>query len=152
MFDYKMEHVFSYCALIQPPVVVSPTDGDIRLNFYVTGGEITGPRLVGKILPIGADWMVLRKDGVALLDVRAAFESHDGAHIDISYNGIIDIGPDGHDRFVRGDLPEVLHIRAAPRFRTAHPDYLWMNRCQFINVGAVWLQSGEVRYDVYALS
>ncbi len=41
--------------------------------------------------------------------------------------------------------------RVVPRFLTAHPDYLWLNRLQCIGVGQVNLESLEVAYDVYAL-
>lgn len=151
MIKYEMEHICTYRATIHPPVVVSPTDGDIRMNFYVSGGEVWGPKLKGKVLPVGADWLTLRKDGVAVLDVRAAFESHDGAHIDVTYNGIIDFGAEGHAKFLRGEVPDLIQIRSAPRMRTAHPAYEWLNRVQLINVGEGKLKQNEVTYDVYAL-
>lgn len=151
MIAYEMEHICTYRATLQPPVVVSPTDGDIRINFYVTGGEVWGPKLKGRVLPIGGDWLLLRKDGVAVLDVRAALESHDGAHIDVAYNGIIDMGEDGHAKFLRGEIPDLIKIRSAPRMRTAHPAYAWLNRIQCVNVGEGRLKQNEVTYDVYAL-
>lgn len=151
MFKYQMQHVFTYKATVQAPVAVSPSDGDVRLNFYVEGGEVWGPRLKGKVLPVGGDWLTLRKDGVCTLDVRAALESDDGAHIDVAYNGILDMGPEGHAAFLRGEVPEQVRIRAAPRLRTAHPAYAWMNRVQFINIGEGHLREGVVQYDVYAL-
>lgn len=152
MLKYSMEHVFSYKATLQDPVVVSGPDGDIRVNFYVSGGEVWGPKLKGKVLPIGADWLTLRKDGVCVLDVRAALESDDEAHIDVSYKGILDLGPDGHADFLKGKVPEIVQIRAAPFLRTAHPGYQWINREQFINVGEARLSQKEVQYDVYSLT
>lgn len=151
MIKYEMEHICTYRASLQAPVVVSPTDGDIRINFYVTGGEIWGPKLKGKLLPIGGDWLTLRTDGMAVLDVRIAFESHDGAHIDVTYSGLIDFGAEGHAKFLRGEIPDKIQIRAASRMRTAHPAYAWLNRLQLINVGEGLLKQSEVTYDVYAL-
>lgn len=152
MIKYEMEHICTYRATLHPPVVVSPPGvGDIRINFYVSGGEVWGPKLKGKVLPIGADWLTLRADGMAVLDVRAALESHDGAHIDVSYNGLIDMGEDAYAKFLKGEVPERVKIRAAPRMRTAHPDYAWLNRIQCVNIGEGLLQQGEVTYDVYAL-
>lgn len=152
MFEYAMEHVCTYRASLKDPVVVSTTDGDIRVNFYVTDGEVWGPRLKGKVLPIGGDWLTLRKDGVCLLDVRAVLQSEDGAHIDMAYNGILDMGPEGHANFLKGEVPDLVKIRAAPRLRTAHPDYAWINRVQFINIGEGRLKDKQVQYDVYALT
>ena len=127
----------------------SDPDG-IRANFYVIGGEVEGPKLNGKIVPVGADWLLIRRDGVAILDVRATIETHDGALIYVPYTGISDLGPDGYDRFISGNLPQRGTIRAVPRFQTSHPNYLWLNRLQCLNVGDVDLGTGLVRYDVYA--
>jgi hypothetical protein len=35
--------------------------------------------------------------------------------------------------------------------RTAHPDYLWLNRLQLLSIGEADLTTFEVRYDVYAV-
>jgi hypothetical protein len=149
--DYRPEYVFSYTAQVRvPPEVIGPTPDGIRVNFYVTGGEVDGPRLKAKILPVGADWLLVRRDGVAILDVRATIESHDGALIYVSYNGVCDLGPNGYDDFLNGNLPQKGTIRAVPRFLTSHRSYDWMNRLQYLNVGDVDLTTGLVRYDVYA--
>jgi len=149
--DYRPEYIFSYTAQVRlPPEVIGPTPDGIRVNFYVTGGEVDGPRLKGIFEPVGGDWILIRRDGVAILGVRATIKTHDGALIYLPYSGVIDFGPDGYDRFLRGDLPERASIRAVPRFLTSHPSYLWLNRLQCLNVGDVVLATGVVRYDVYA--
>jgi hypothetical protein len=63
--------------------------------------------------------------------------------------GVADLGPNGYEAFLKGDLPQKATIRAVPRFLTSHPNYLWMNRVQCLNVGDVDLSTGLVRYDVY---
>jgi hypothetical protein len=81
-FDYSLEHIFSYSAILKnPPEIIGPVPEGIRANFYVTGGEVKGPKLNGKILPVGGDWLTIRPDGVGILDVRATFETNDGALI-----------------------------------------------------------------------
>ncbi|MDP9437780.1 MAG: DUF3237 domain-containing protein [Actinomycetota bacterium] len=151
MFDYEMEHVFSYNVTLDPPEVIGPGPEGIRVNFYVTGGGVTGPKAQGKIKPVGGDWLTVRTDGVGILDVRATIETGDGALIYLSYTGVGDLGEDGYERFLRGDLPGIVPLRVVPRFLTAHPDYLWINRLQCVAVGQVNLESLEVAYDVYAL-
>ena len=80
MPECKLEYLFSFSfGLKLPPEVIGPVPEGIRANFYLTGGSVEGPRLKGKVLPVGADYLLLRKDGVAVLDVRATFESEDGA-------------------------------------------------------------------------
>ena len=90
-------------------------------------------------------------DGMGILDVRAAFESHDGALIDAAYSGVADLGEDGYQKFLRQDLPRTVQLRIAPRFRTVHPSYQWLNRVQCIGIGEVDMERLEVRYDVYAV-
>ena len=82
MYDYSMEHLFSYTATLDSNAeVIGPVPSGLRMNVYVTGGEVSGPRLQGKIRPVGADWLTIRTDGVCILDVRATIETHDGALI-----------------------------------------------------------------------
>lgn len=93
----------------------------------------------------------MRKDGVACQDVRTTFESHDGALVLVTYHGVIDFGEDGHDRFLRGELPSVARLRTAPRFVTGHPEYLWLNRLFCIGIGEYRAAANEAKYDVYAI-
>ena len=72
------------------------------MNYYVTGGEVTGPKLRGKLRPVGADWFTLRTDGVLVLDVRATIESDDGALIYVTYRGLTDFGEGSYDQVLRG--------------------------------------------------
>jgi hypothetical protein len=41
-----------------------------RRIIAITGGRFVGERLSGRVLPGGADWQVIRADGVAELDAR----------------------------------------------------------------------------------
>ncbi len=151
MLVHQTEHLFSYRVGIAAPEVIGPCPGDIRFNFPLTGGEVWGPRLSGKVRPGGADFATLRSDGVIILDVRGILESADGALIDIAYSGVLDLGPDGYANFLKGEMPQDLPIRAAPRFRTAHPAYQWLNRLQCYSIGAADLATQSATYDVYAL-
>ena len=152
MYDYTMEHLFSYTATLDStPEMIGPTPSGLRMNVYVTGGEVSGPRLRGKIRPVGADWLTVRTDGVCILDVRATIESHDGALIYVEYQGVADPGEDTYQRFLEGNPPERLTIRAVPRAITSHPDYLWLNRLQCVNIGEANLVDWTVSYDVYGL-
>ena len=150
MHDYTLEHICSINAGLQnPPEVIGPTPDGLRLNIYITGGEVVGPRLNGKVLPVGADWLTIRSDGVGILDIRATLETDDGALIYVAYQGMADAGEDGYQKFISGDMPARVPIRGAPRFHTSHPDYLWLNRIQCLNVGEADLEQWAVSYDLY---
>ena len=152
MIDYELEHICSYTAdLATPPEVIGPVAEGIRANFYVTAGEVTGPRIQGKFRPVGGDWLTVRRDGVAALDVRATIETTDGALILVTYQGVIDAGETGYDDFANGTISPVMPIRVTPRFTTSHQDYLWLNRLQCLGIGQTDLENSRVMYDVYAV-
>src|SRR5262245_49906621 len=105
-FEYRLEHIFTYTGtLAGQPEVIGPVPEGIRLNFYSTGGEIVGPKLRGNVRAVGGDWFTVRRDGVAVLDVRTTFETLDGALILVTYSGMIDFGENGYEEFLRGNLP-----------------------------------------------
>ncbi|HZR33902.1 MAG TPA: DUF3237 domain-containing protein [Nevskia sp.] len=151
MHEYRMEHLFSYNAGLRPPEVIAPLPEGARATFHITGGTIRGRRLNGRLQAAGADWFLLRRDGVGQLDVRATLESDDGALIYASYPGLADFGEDGYERFLRGELPKTVKLRTTPTLRTAHPDYQWLHRLLCVGVGEADLEKLEVSYDVYAV-
>jgi len=152
MLDYSLEYLFSYTGTLKsPPEIIGPLPEGIRVNFYVTGGSIEGQNVSGKILPVGGDWMIIRKDGVGILDVRATMETEDGALIYTTYTGVLDLGDDGYERFLRQELPDTVQLRIAPRYYTAHPQYQWLNRVQCLGVGQADMTRSQVRYDIYAI-
>ncbi len=150
MFMFTLEHVCSYRATLRSPFeVIGETPLGLRLNAYVTGGEVDGPRIRGRLLPVGGDWLVVRHDGVGMVDVRASIETHDGALIYLQYQGVVDLGADGYARLLAGDPPARAPIRVAPRLSSAHPAYRWVERHQFFNVGEVDFATSSVCYDMY---
>jgi Protein of unknown function (DUF3237) len=151
MIKYEAEHLFSYTATVAPAEVIGPGPDGIPMNLSVTGGNVTGPRVRGKLNAIGGDYATLRTDGILILNVVGTITTDDGALIDVRYGGIIDFGPNGYADFLAGKMPTAAKIRTAPRFRTAHPDYLWLNRIQCYGVGEADFTKLEVAYDVYGL-
>jgi len=92
MFEYRLEHVMSFYINAQFPEMIGPIPEGIQLNFYITGGEISGPKVVGKVRPVGGDWMTVRRDGVAILDIKGTLETQDGALIYATLDGTFDFG------------------------------------------------------------
>jgi len=138
MIDYKLDHILSFTGeLAGVPEVIGPLPEGVRVNFYNTGGEITGPGIHGKVRPVGGDWMMVRRDGIAIVDVRATFETDDGALILVTYNGIGQTTPAGAS------------LRAAPLFETGDQRYAWLTKLQAIAVGE--RVGTDVKYDVHAL-
>lgn len=152
MIDYRLEHLCSYSATLNsPPEVIGPVPEGLRVNFYVTGGELRGPRLSGRLRPVGGDWLTIRTDGVGMLDVRVTIETSDGALLYVTYAGMTDLGETGYQDFLEGRMPKRLRLHTVPRFRVADERYRWLNRLQCLGVGEADLEAFEVRYDVYAV-
>ena len=49
-----------------------------RRIINILGGTVEGPKLKGKVLPGGADWQVVRADGVVHLHARYTIETDSG--------------------------------------------------------------------------
>jgi len=91
----------------------------IRSIVPVTGGDFEGPRLRGKVLPGGGDWLLLRPDGVLELDLRITLETDDHALIYMTFQGLRH-GP---------------YFRTLPRYETSSEAYAFLNRIICVGVG-----------------
>jgi hypothetical protein len=109
---------------------VGPMPIGWRGVYAVDGGVFVGPRLRGRVLPGGSDWVVRRSDGATNIDVRLVLETHDGATIAMTYTGLIVIAPGAQERFRKGEAVDYFetYIRTTPRFETADSRYEWLNR------------------------
>jgi Protein of unknown function (DUF3237) len=108
----------------------------------VTGGDFDGPRLRGKVLPGGGDWLLLRSDGVLELDLRITLETDDHALIAMTFQGLRHGPSDVIAALGRGEAvdPARYYFRTLPRFETSAEAYAFLNR--IVAVG-----SGEARPD-----
>jgi len=109
-----------------------------RRIIGITGGLFSGPRLSGTILPGGADWQVIRSDGVAFLDARYTLETNDGALIYVNNKGYRHGPKDVIERLAKGEEvdPALYYMRATPWFETSAPQYAWLNRTVCVATGA----------------
>jgi len=135
-----------------PPEVIGPGPEGLRVNFYITAARSRGPKLRGKVRPVGADWFTVRADGVGILD-RTHHHRNARWRADLTWPiPASEIsGPTAMRKFLRGELPAKLPLRTVPRMQTAHPAYEWVNRCQFLSIGEADLGTFVVTYDVYAV-
>ena len=87
-----------------------------RRIIGIAGGSFSGARLSGKVLPGGADWQLIRADGVAYLDARYTLETSDGALIYVNNKGYRHGPRDVIERLARGEVvdPALYYMRATP--------------------------------------
>ena len=116
---------------------IGPATWGQRRIVQVTGGTFTGPRLKGRVLPGGADWIVVRPDGVTQLGVRITLETDDGALIYMTYRGLRHGPPQVMERMARGEAVDAseYYFRTVPVFETAAERYAWLNRALFVSTG-----------------
>jgi hypothetical protein len=114
----------------------------------ILGGRFEGPRLQGRILP-GADWQIVRGDGVTDLKARYGIETDDGARILVRSDGLRHGPPEVIAALARGEPVEAAryYFRTVMRFETAEPDLAWLNRILALASGA--RERRAVRLDVY---
>ena len=136
---------------IRKEVIGAMPDG-LRINWHVTEGRFVGPRLEGVVLPGGANWLRIRKDGIAIVNVTECLQTPTGARIDCLYDGILDLGADGYGRAMRGDFGILPPFVLAPTYATADTELAWLNRAQCIGIGRVNMKTLRADYDVYVVT
>ena len=120
-----------------------------RRIIGITGGTFKGPRLSGRILPGGADWQLIRADGVAYLDARYTLETDDGALIYVNNTGYRHGPKDAMERLALGEEidPTLIYTRSTPWFETSVPKFAWLNRTICVGTGA--RRPASVEFDFY---
>lgn len=120
-----------------------------RRIIPITGGSFEGPRVKGKILNNGADWQVVTKDGLAIIDTRYLLQTDDGALIYLQTKGYRYGPPDVMARVGKGEVvdPNLYTFRVTMQFETADPKYQWLNR--EIGIAGAMRLGQAVVYDAY---
>ena len=103
----------------EAPLNLSDAPLGTRRVLYAKEGSFTGPGLEGKVLPGGGDWVLLRRDGVADLDIRFTLETSDAQLICLSARGLF------HDPYFRTSF----------LFETGAEKYSRLNRLLAVGVG-----------------
>jgi hypothetical protein len=147
------EYVMTYVAPLDPPMAI---DNGMMIVNVRPGGWVKGPDINGKFISPGADWLRIMPSGVFRLDVRGLIETDDGAHIYMSYNGIIKNSEESAERLNNGELltdKDIPYFIAAPTFQTSSEKYAWINEVQTINkmVEIQFGEKGYVKYDLFII-
>jgi uncharacterized protein DUF3237 len=143
------DFVFRLSVDVFPPVTVGETGLGIRRQIAIKGGELAGPGMRGKILPGGADFQIIRPNGVIDLVARYVVEMDDGALIYVENTGIRTGPGDALEKLQRGEAvdPKLIYFRTVPRFETGSDKYRWMMQTLF--VASAERHQSQVIIDVY---
>jgi Protein of unknown function (DUF3237) len=120
-----------------PPQKLGAVPHGTRSIVPVAGGDFQGERLRGRVLPGGADWLLLRGDGVLELDLRITLETDDHALIYMRFQGIRHGPPDVIAAMGRGEMvdPGKYYFRTLPSFETSADKYAFLNGIISVGVG-----------------
>ncbi|MEQ9643358.1 MAG: DUF3237 domain-containing protein [Alphaproteobacteria bacterium] len=147
----QLEFAFEAAVELTPPQDLGMTPVGHRRIINIAGGQVTGPRLTGRILPGGADWQVIRPDGTADLHARYTIEAADGALIYVQNIGYRYAEPPVLKRLTAGEMvpADEYYFMATPRFETSAPAHEWLNRT--ILVAEAAREPDTVRLRFYAV-
>lgn len=136
--DLEYELLYEVTVTLGDPIRIGDTPLGNRTIYPIAGGTFEGPKIKGKLLANGGDW-VLRIDSVTTkLDIRAVAETEDGETIYIYSGGFVHYNPDGTYSF-----------NLNPVYETASEKYSWLNYTIAVGVGK--MIEGGVAEKVYAI-
>ncbi len=134
----RLEFIFAARVSVEAPLDLGDVGKGGRRIVAITGGDFSGPQLRGEVLSGGADWRVLRSDGVAELEARYTLRTDDGALIYVR-NLALRHGPSEVMAALaagRPVEPDAYYFRGATFFETSAPRYAWMRRHIVVCTGA----------------
>lgn len=136
--DLRYEHAFDIRINFDKRWMIGPIAGVLH-HGYTSIGEgstVSGPLLNGKLVDYsGADWPVVRPDGVVELNAHYMIETDDGAPIYIRNLGYVH-GPLRAAGQAGDETPAIPgYFRCTPYFRAPDGPHDWLNRTVIIGIG-----------------
>lgn len=145
-------HAFDLVVQLDPIMEIGPGRAGQRRIIPIIGGTVTGARINGKVMNLGADWQTIFSDGLAELDTRYALRTHDGAVIEIINYGLRHGPADVMQRVAAGEDvdPAEYYMRTHCRLETGDPRYAWVNKSLFVGCGG--RRASSVEISVYEIA
>lgn len=118
------------------PVSMGEAPQGERRVVAILGGRFEGPALRGAILP-GADWQLMRRDGVLEIDARYALRDERGGIVQVLSQGYRHGPPGVLAALGRGEAvdPAGYFFRTVMRFETGDAQLAWLNRVIAVATG-----------------
>src|SRR5436309_15093595 len=145
----ETKYAFTITARIADVTTAGDVGGGVRRIIPITGGEVKGDDISGKVLPFGADFQIIRPNELIELEARYAFETDDGAVVYVENKGMR-FGPvELLQKLKRGEPvdPKLIYFRTVPKFETGSEKYRWLMENLFI--GSAARHADRVIIDVH---
>ena len=147
--DLRTRYAFTITARIAEVTTAGDVGHGVRRIIPITGGEVRGEKVNGRVLPFGADFQIIRPNELIDLEARYAFETDDGAVVYVENKGIR-FGPvELLQKLKRGEPvdPNLIYFRTVPKFETGHEKYRWL--MEHIFVASAARHADRVIIDVF---
>jgi len=147
----RLEYLMTFHAPFAPTIDIGQLPIGHMQVFTVSGGTFEGPKLRGKVLPGPVDWFVTGSDGVGHMDVRATFQTDDGANIYLRYQGVQVMTAAAGAKLSKGegiDFGEIYWL-ATPVFETGDPRYAWLNNIITVSEARLGPNLAWIEYRVF---
>lgn len=145
---------FLYSSVIEvdTPIIVGQGPHGERRIVPIQGGRFSGPRLCGRVLPGGADWQIIRADGITEVEARYTIETDDGCLIYVCNRGLRHGPKEVMKKLASGENvnPSEYYFRTVPIFEASAGRYEWLNG--IVAVAAGERRASEVYITVYQVS
>jgi hypothetical protein len=142
-------YVFTITAYIGGVTSAGDIGYGVRRIIPITGGDVRGENLNGRVCPFGADFQIIRPNELIELEAKYAIETDDGAVIYVENKGLR-FGPiDLLLQLKRGEPvdPRLIYFRTVPKFETGAEKYRWLMESLFI--GSAARHADRVVIDVH---
>ena len=147
----RLEYLMTFHVDLTQPLDIGQVPIGLRRVMVASGGTFEGPKLQGKILPGPVDWLVNGSDGVGRMDVRATFQTEDGANIYIRYHGVQVWTEAAGAKLSKGvpiEYGEIYWV-GTPVFETGDPHYAWLNNMVTVAEGRLGPNASWVEYRIF---
>jgi hypothetical protein len=144
----SLAFAFEVRAEVGKAVEVGLTPRGHRRIVPILGGVVEGPGIKGVVLPGGADWQLVRSDGVAEIQARYTLDLEGLGLVYVVNSGIRRADPAVMARLNAGETVDEseYYFRTVPQFETAAPGAQWLMQSIFVATGKRNPTSVEIRF------
>ena len=116
----EQEPVLQLYVTLSDKVEIGHSDDGERFIVPITGGHFVGKNIAGEVMSGGADWQVVRADGVKTITALYSIRTDDGQVIVVDNRGIV------------WSKDSETYKLTAPKFHAPKGKYDWLNKSLFV--------------------
>jgi hypothetical protein len=146
----RLEFAFTIQLSLDRRFWIRPTDtGAVRAGIYLKDGTFEGPNIRGIVVPgSGADWPLVRPNGVIDFDARYMLQEDDGSVIYLQNRGFRWSSKEVMEAMARNEAVDHAdyYFRTSTKFEAPEGKHDWLNRYIFVGVGEKIPHGNQIHY------